>query len=155
MTAATTEQRRRNLENRIREAETRRSILEEKILAGGTTALPEWAQELAMVESELADARQELDGITGGSAREQSAMRAILILDRELAKIETVTHRLELTANRMDTTIARVDTTLGQVVRSGQTHAAWLLVLTIWLTLVTAGLAVLGAQIWRITDLWR
>jgi hypothetical protein len=90
-----TEQRRRLLERRIREIETRRALVEDKILGAGTNALPEWAHELSALEAELDDAQRELDGITGGSAQEQSRGRAVILLNQRLAELERKVVRLE------------------------------------------------------------
>lgn len=91
-----TEQRRRLLERRIREIETRRALIEDKILSAGTAALPEWAHELAALEGELSDAQNELDGITGGSEADKSRGRAVILLNQRLAELERKVARLEM-----------------------------------------------------------
>lgn len=66
-------QRRRNLEALRSEVETRRRLVEEKIISGGTSGLPEWTQELAQLETRLAEIDQEL----GGDSQARAYHRAV------------------------------------------------------------------------------
>ena len=85
----TSEQRRRNLERRVREIETRRALLEDKIIAAGSSSLPEWAHALAALESELIDAQAEIMDGAAGDARQQSRDRAVLILNERMVAVES------------------------------------------------------------------
>jgi chromosome segregation ATPase len=95
-------QRQRNLEEQRAEVETRRAILEEKILSAGTTALPEWSHELARLESRLRAIDAEL--APAGDPRQAAYQRAVDLLGQWVGELKTRMDRLE---QKLDSWIER------------------------------------------------
>lgn len=94
----TSEQRRRNLEEQRAEIETRRAVLEEKILGAGTSALPEWSHELARLEARLLTIAAEL--AAAGDPRQAAYQRAVDLLGQWVGELKTRMDRLEQKLDR-------------------------------------------------------
>lgn len=95
------EQRRRNLEARIREGETRRAILEAKIMGAGSSTLPEWSHELAALEQEIEDAQAEINAGIAGDAQTQAYRRATDALSHASVEMQ---HRMTALERKLDNT---------------------------------------------------
>lgn len=93
-------QRRRNLEDLRAEAETRRTLLEEKIIGAGTSTQPEWTQELDRLERRIA----QIDSELGGDVQTQAYRRAVDQLGQWAGNLQ---QRLDKLEQRIETWIAQ------------------------------------------------
>lgn len=166
----TREQRRRNLEAALREIETRIALTERKIIEYGSSSPPEFAHDLAALESERDEAQRQLAAIDGGDQQTQAYRRAVDQLSQWFGTLQQRIYRIEqqLTADaagrheRQDVLDAALDD-IRTLVRDSATERRaqleWMRLLIIWLGLgqliLFTVLALLFWRLWPLMELWR